>query len=262
MEMETNRRCCVESLFDLSLYCFFKHVSKYSTEIASLPPNIKDRLIKRMSLQGSVTDSNISQLLHPRMEKLDLHDCEVSDVALRQIRRICKQLKKINLNSTGSNRLSISSEGIKALATSCPYLSEVSLKCCNVSDEGILALAHNCRLLQVVNISGCVNITDASLRALGQNCKFLQSINFSATKVTNDGITALVSGQCSKSLKEVHMDHCVNLSDEAIEAVLTYCPQIDILLFHECPLITENSRVVLEQLLGPKQMKQVTWTVY
>lgn len=34
------------------------------------------------------------------------------------------------------------------------------------------------------------------------------------------------------------MGHCVNLTDEAVEAVLTCCPQICILLFHGCPLIT------------------------
>uniref|UniRef100_A0A2K6KV84 Antagonist of mitotic exit network 1 homolog n=4 Tax=Colobinae TaxID=9569 RepID=A0A2K6KV84_RHIBE len=34
------------------------------------------------------------------------------------------------------------------------------------------------------------------------------------------------------------MGHCVNLTDGAVEAILTYCPQIRILLFHGCPLIT------------------------
>lgn len=38
--------------------------------------------------------------------------------------------------------------------------------------------------------------------------------------------------------QEIHMGHCVNLTDEAVEAVLTCCPQIRILLFHGCPLIT------------------------
>lgn len=34
------------------------------------------------------------------------------------------------------------------------------------------------------------------------------------------------------------MEHCVNLTDESIEAVITRCPQIRILLFHGCPLLT------------------------
>lgn len=34
------------------------------------------------------------------------------------------------------------------------------------------------------------------------------------------------------------MERCVNLTDTAVEAVLTYCPMIHILLFHGCPLVT------------------------
>lgn len=34
------------------------------------------------------------------------------------------------------------------------------------------------------------------------------------------------------------MGYCINLTDKAVEAVLTACPQICILLFHGCPLIT------------------------
>uniref|UniRef100_A0A8D0HD35 Uncharacterized protein n=2 Tax=Lepidosauria TaxID=8504 RepID=A0A8D0HD35_SPHPU len=34
------------------------------------------------------------------------------------------------------------------------------------------------------------------------------------------------------------MERCVNLTDVAVEAVLTCCPMIYILLFHGCPLIT------------------------
>ena len=40
------------------------------------------------------------------------------------------------------------------------------------------------------------------------------------------------------------MGHCVNLTDEAVEAVLTCCPQICILLFHGCPLITGQYNAV------------------
>ncbi|XP_051886773.1 protein AMN1 homolog isoform X2 [Pristis pectinata] len=153
--------------------------------------------------------------------------------------------------------------GLKAIASSCPHLSEVCLRRCqNVSDEGIVALAQQCRLLQIINISGCLGVTDASLQALGKNCKFLHSVDFSATKVSDAGVIGLVNGVCSHNLKEIHMDRCVNLTDEAVESVLIFCPHIFILLFHGCPLITDRSREALQQLVCPNQMKQVTWTVY
>lgn len=37
------------------------------------------------------------------------------------------------------------------------------------------------------------------------------------------------------------MERCVNLTDVAVEAVLTCCPKIHIFLFHGCPLVTGRS---------------------
>ena len=34
------------------------------------------------------------------------------------------------------------------------------------------------------------------------------------------------------------MDHCIHLTDDAVEAVASCCPRIAILLFHGCPRIT------------------------
>ncbi|KAM9030012.1 protein AMN1 homolog isoform 2-T3 [Ara ararauna] len=201
-------------------------------------------------------------VLHPAVESLDLRDCDISDNALLQLHN-CKQLKKINLNSCRENRLGITSEGVIALALSCPYLREASFKrCCDITDSGVLALALNCQFLQIVNLGSCSGIMDASLQALGENCKFLHSVDFSSTQVTDDGVVALVSGTCSENLKEIHMERCVSLTDVAVEAVLTCCPKIHIFLFHGCPLITDRSREVLEQLVISNKIKQVTWTVY
>ncbi|XP_074126720.1 protein AMN1 homolog isoform X3 [Sminthopsis crassicaudata] len=252
----------VSHLLDLCIWCLMKNISRYVTDIKLLPPNIKDKMIKIMSFQGRITDSNISEILHPEVEFLDLRSCDISDIALLQLCN-CRKLKKLNLNSSKENRISVTSEGIKAVASSCSFLSEASLKrCCNLTDEGVLALAFNCRLLKIVDLGGCSGITDVSLQALGENCSFLQSVDFSATQVTDNGVISLVSGLCAKKLEEIHMGHCVNLTDGAVEAVLTCCPQIHILLFHECPLITDHSREVLERLVGPNKIKQVTWTVY
>ncbi|XP_061494697.1 protein AMN1 homolog isoform X2 [Rhineura floridana] len=245
-----------------SLHCLTRNVSRYAADIKPLPPNIKDKLIKSLSVQGWINDSNIIMVLHPAVEALDLRDCDISDNALRQLCN-CKQLKKINLNVWKGNRLTVTSEGVAALALSCPYLREVSFKrCSNLTDSGVLALALNCPLLQIVNIGGCSSITDTSLQALGQNCQSLHSVDFSSTQVTDDGVIALVSGMCSKNLKEIHMERCVNLTDVAVEAVLSCCPMIYILLFHGCPLITDRSREALEQLVGPNKFMQVSWTAY
>ncbi|XP_066225007.1 protein AMN1 homolog isoform X1 [Saccopteryx leptura] len=251
----------VSDLRDLCLWFFSENISRYITDIKSLPPNIKDRLLKIMSMKGSITDSNISEFLHPGVQTINLWSCDISDTALLHLCN-CRKLKSLNLNSFSKNRVSVTTKGIKAVASSCSYLHEASLKRCNLTDEGVVALARSCRLLKFVDIGGCLGITDASLHALGENCLYLQFVDFSATQVSDNGVVALVSGPCAKKLEEINMGYCVNLTDKSVEAVLTCCPQIDILLFHECPLMTDYSREILQQLRGPKKFKQVTWTVY
>ncbi|KAB0397480.1 hypothetical protein E2I00_019716, partial [Balaenoptera physalus] len=199
------------------------NISRYITDVKPLPPNIKDRLLKIMSVQGQITNSNIN-----------LRSCDISATALLHICN-CRKLKKLNLNSSKENKISITSKGIKAVDSPCSYLHEASLKrCFNLTDEG----------------------------TLGESCPFLQSVDFSATQVSHSGVVVLVSGPSAKKLEETHMGYCVNVTDEAVEAVLTCCPQICILLFYGCPLITDHSREVLEQLVGPNKLKQVMWTVY
>ncbi|KAE8613224.1 hypothetical protein XENTR_v10007629 [Xenopus tropicalis] len=253
----------VEQLLDLCVLSLAKSLSHYDSQIDPLPPHIKDKLIKLLSVHGLITDSNISQVLHPWVLKLDLRECDISDLSLRLLSR-CRQLKEINVNAhKGEERPLVTSEGLSALAQSCPSLHVISMKrCSNVTDHGVLSVALNCRLLQVINLGGCSGIGDGSLRALGQNCSFLQSVDFSATKVTDDGVRALVSGRCAQTLKEVLMSRCVFLTDRAVEHIVLSCPHINIFLFHGCPLVTGWSREILDHMAGSNKLKQVTWTIY
>lgn len=173
----------VSQLLELCLRCLIVNISRYISDIKYLPPNIKDRLIKIMSMRGRITDSNINEVLHPEVQRLDLRSCNISDVALQHLCK-CRKLKALNLKSCREHRNSITSEGIKAVASSCSDLHEISLKgCCSVTDEGVLALALNCQLLKIIDLGGCLSITDESLHALGKNCPFLQCVDFSTTQV-------------------------------------------------------------------------------
>ena len=48
------------------------------------------------------------------------------------------------------------------------------------------------------------------------------------------------------------------------QALLSEGSQLQILIFHSCPLVTEQSRHTLETFLSNvgRRMRQVTWTVY
>ncbi|XP_031689054.1 protein AMN1 homolog isoform X5 [Oncorhynchus kisutch] len=166
----------------------------------ALPAGIKDTLLRVMSSQGTVTDLNISQLMHLGTHKLDMVNCRVSDSALQQI--CCPQLRTILLRGQPS----ITSDGVRALAASCPGLQVVDLtECAAVTDEGVLALAHGCSSLEVLSLWGCSAVGDAALLALAGNCRLLHSLNLSGTQVTDEGVIGLATAPCSNSLKELQL---------------------------------------------------------
>jgi len=43
---------------------------------------------------------------------------------------------------------------------------------------------------------------------------------------------------CVVLIKELHMDGCHQVTDDAVEALTYFCPRISILIFHACPNIT------------------------
>ncbi|XP_060601706.1 protein AMN1 homolog isoform X1 [Ruditapes philippinarum] len=254
----------VTTLMDSCIKSVVNNFEKNVDNVGSLPANLKDKCIYLMSKRGFLTDSNIGKILHDKVKVLDLADCEISDVGLSAICK-CPQLRKIDLNSNKQSRTNITSEGICNLARSCRHLQTVYLRrCINITDVAVETLSRSCPQLRLLNIGGCQNISDSSLRVLGENSKFLKSINISNTLVSDAGIMQLVSGQCAAALTEMHINGCKNVTDEAVEAIMQFCPQINILIFHGCPNITEQSRQALEDLTVSRSapMKQVTWTIY
>ncbi|XP_072527714.1 protein AMN1 homolog [Salminus brasiliensis] len=247
----------VDSLMNLSAVSVAQYAEQYSDCIKTLPCGAKDKLVRIMTAQGTVTDSNIDQVLHPGICTLDLQNCPISDSALKKIH--CPQLRTIILTKC----VRITSEGLEDLASHCPCLKVVDLTGCTaVTDAGVQALARNCKWLEVVSLMECTSVSDVALTELGANCRFLYSIYFGGTEVTDDGVIGLATGVCCQSLKELQMVRCRNLTDKAVAAVLSNCANIRIFNFHGCPLITDKSREALHNLTGPNKIQHVSWTVY
>ena len=80
--------------------------------------------------------------------------------------------------------------------------------------------------------------------------------------MTDEGVIMLFSSPAfSNSLKELRMDHCNLITDEAIEIVLEHCKTLDVFIIHSCAKTTNRSLHALEQFLSTRtSVKQVTFT--
>ncbi|KAJ7998021.1 hypothetical protein DPEC_G00218220 [Dallia pectoralis] len=244
----------VDTLLDIAVRVAF-NADWYLSDIMALPASLKDKLLRNMSTRGMLTDLNISLVLHSGTHTLDMMNCRVSDSALQQIH--CPQLRKIFLRGN----LSITSEGVRALAASCPELNVVDLTGCSaVTDEGVLALARGCGTLEVLSLWGCSDVGDCALLELLGSCRFLHTLNLSGTQVTDEGVLGLATAQCSNRIKELQLARCRRLTDKAVKTVFRNCPNIQIFIFTGCPLITDQD--ALQNLLSPVKLQHVSWTVY
>eukprot|EP00118_Oscarella_pearsei_P020765 m.227592 g.227592 ORF g.227592 m.227592 type:complete len:294 (+) comp40039_c1_seq29:6139-7020(+) len=257
------RMSYASSLVNLCLTTVMRQLSQHEEEMEFLPRDVKDRCLKLMSRRGLVTDKNIAKVIHRKTKVLNLSDSDaISDAGLEAAARLCIGLVKLDLNAPGSReRTSITPTGLLALAPSCPRLQVVLLRrCAAATDDAIACLAKSCPHLRQLNLSGCRRVTDSALTCLAECSRFLQSIDVTRTRVTDCGVVELANGECKQSLMEIHMGHCVELSDAAVIALVKNCPNLSTLIFHGCPLITDQSRLAVEAVGSP--MKQLTWTVY
>ena len=253
----------ISTLLDLSaeniaLNCDLIHSVALLDSLDSLPEHLKDRirafLLKRRRnriLNGRLLKS----LLHKYVSVLDLSEtAEISGCHIQVAAEKCPNLVRINVNNCDLRDLSPGFLG------QLKKLQAVHLNNGKVSKELLIEMAESCPGLIELNLGGCGNVVDdETVSILSRKCSKLTSLNLSKT---------FCGDKCLKelpiSLRELRIDGCNAISDSGIEGLLRRCRLLTILIFHNCPKITDRSRAVLEafQEESHSRMQQVTWTVY
>jgi hypothetical protein len=55
-------------------------------------------------------------------------------------------------------------------------------------------------------------------------------------QVSDAGILALVQGECGESLRELHLDKCIHITDFAVESIVLHCTNMEVLSLHKNPV--------------------------
>lgn len=172
-----------------------------------------------------VSDSSVATVVScsTAIQVVDLsgtHCQLITDQTLIHLSKHCPQLRKINLSS----RVLIGNRGIKAIARACP-LEEITLNnCFRVSDKGIAEIAK-CSRLTSLSIAYCFKVSDRSLTKVIKKCCGLQELNIpGCTRLTDTTINTL--GKYSKSLKKISLKNTMDITIDAIEALVQGVPDL------------------------------------
>ena len=222
-----------------------------------------------------ITSGGIRKVLkaNKNLEKLSISTYSaINDNLLRCISLSLPNLRELTLKvGEGCEDISDSSSFI-AITQHCPLLENIEIDDWPLGDSFILSLSQYCLRLRHLLVDwdsgedddealpiteaaltrlfqACPDLrtlrnipataTDASLRALATYCVRLEAVGILWNKhVTNAGLCDLF--KACKSLTDVHIRSCYNITDESVFTLVRHCPLVRIMTL-DSPKLTEAS---------------------
>ncbi|KAI0082474.1 RNI-like protein [Panus rudis PR-1116 ss-1] len=217
---------------------------------------------------NQLTDGALARVLPccPNLVALDLTGVvETTDRAVVALASSTKKLQGINLG--GCKKLT--DKGVLALAVNCPLLRRVKLSHVEqVTDDAVSALAKSCPLLLEIDLNNCKNVTDVSVRDLWTHSTNMREMRLShCVELTDAAFPAsprsepsLVNGpnpfptssfllgdkppplrvpKPFEHLRMLDLTGCANITDEAIEGIISVAPKIRNLVLAKCTQLTD-----------------------
>lgn len=216
----------------------------------------------------SLSDEGLMRVLPhcPSLVALDLTGVsEVRDKSIVALASSAKRLQGINL--TGCKKLT--DKSVFALATNCPLLRRVKLSNVeHVTDPSISALARSCPLLLEIDLNNCKNITNTAVRDLWtysvqmremrlSHCVELTDAAFPASPkreifpptsnpfpsapFSANELPPLRVSQPFEQLRMLDLTACSQITDDAIEGIVSVAPKIRNLVLAKCSQLTDNA---------------------
>jgi len=261
-------RSSPSSLLDLSTHYFISNLRLYDSEcLKTLPSHLKHRILKAF-LSSSYFWKSVnfkmvfSSLVDSHLVRIDLSDIDVEDEILSFLIP-CTMLREVSINGSWSERNNLTKAGLMQFLENKRDLRLIRIPHCKVMDDEVLELlVKSCPKVCGLDISFSKEVTDQGIVAL-TGLEELTSLSISDTRVTNDGVQALIDGPPGKTLKELRINYCQNLSNFILYDVANRCPQLEVLIFHSCTGDDSKAEEPFSSLEGKalKHLKQITWTV-
>jgi hypothetical protein len=137
---------------------------------------------------------------------------------------------------------------ITDLSARCQDILHITLKVkfevCDTQQQSelIAIIASHCHKLRELHASR--GLTDADLVALGDDCPQLSNLDLLDNNVTDAGLLAVA---LNRALLKLCLEGCSNLTDEGLEAIARYCPQLQDLDLSACDHLTDATLIALGQ---------------
>ncbi|CAG8490122.1 39054_t:CDS:2 [Gigaspora margarita] len=189
---------------------------------------IANQNLKYLSLGSSdISDNSLNKIADScsNLEYLSLEcDKNITNISMIKIAHSCPKLQYLSLLHCG-----ITDETLKAIAYFCPELQHLRLISCEgISDMGVCVIATSCRNIIDLSLEGCA-VSDISVKKIAQSsrsCPRLEVLLLLNCFITDISIHEII--RSCKNLRSLDLKKCDSVTDEAIDALMSSNPRINI----------------------------------
>ncbi|KAI0772073.1 RNI-like protein [Trametes elegans] len=175
-----------------------------------------------------------------RLQGINLTGCKkLTDASVVALAENCGFLRRVKL----SNVEQITDQSVSALARSCPLLLEIDLNNCKrITDYGVRDLWTYSIQMRELRLSHCVELTDSAFPTPPKRDILSLAVNpFSAAVHALPDFPPLRVSQPFEQLRMLDLTACAQITDDAIEGIVSAAPKIRNLVLAKCTQLTDNA---------------------
>jgi len=208
----------------------------------------KIQLLERLNLADlqALTDDGIETMmgvLGSRIQSLDISCCTgMTNGGLMQIATKCPVLRRLSLRCCNFNR-----DGVEVAARSLTCLTELDLTGFRaLKDSGAVSIALSCPSLKSINLSGCSAISDVGVGTFSCCLDLTSFILSKCALVTDSGIQAVAMSCCA--LEHLDLSGCKKITNAVGKILVDHCPALRFLSLSGCIRFSDEGLSALSQL--------------
>ncbi|KZT72505.1 RNI-like protein [Daedalea quercina L-15889] len=209
--------------------------------LARVLPSCHNLVALDLTSVGDVTDRTVAMLAAAtsKLQGINLGGCKkLTDASVLALAANCPLLRRVKLSGVEL----ITDESISALARSCPLLLEIDLQNCKlITDASVRNIWTHLTMMREMKLLQCVELTDLAFPAPPRVDQQLPGPNpFPAYNAPALGsLPPLRITNMFEHLRMLDLTACSQITDDAIEGIISVAPKIRNLVLAKCSLLTD-----------------------
>ncbi|KAI9074899.1 hypothetical protein K1719_040227 [Acacia pycnantha] len=191
---------------------------------------------------GSPVTPALAEALNklPMLQSIILDGCMVTSDGLRAIGSSCMSLKELSLRKC----LGVTDEALSFIVSKHKDLRKLDITCCRkITHLSIVSIVTSCKRLSSLRMESCTLVPREAFVMIGQQCDSLEELDLTDNEIDDEGLRSI--SRCSR-LASLKLGICLNITDKGLAYVGKSCSKLKELDLYRSTGITDLELKTLE----------------